>query len=59
LQRQLEQERGSSGAVIIQQEKEIEECRKELEAQTQQEQKLRERARLLQEELDQTLKRIE
>jgi hypothetical protein len=45
--------------VIIQQEKEIEECRKELEAQTQQEQKLRERARLLQEELDQTLKRIE
>jgi hypothetical protein len=34
-------------------------CRKEVEEHSQQEGKLRERARLLQEELDATLKRIE
>jgi hypothetical protein len=31
LQRELERERGQTGAVIEQQDKEIEECRKELE----------------------------
>jgi hypothetical protein len=59
LQRELEREKNTTGAVIEQQEKEIEDCKKELENQTANEAKLKTRARELQEELDATLKRIE
>ena len=47
LQRELEREKNTTGAVIDQQEKEIEECKRELENQTANETKLKTRAREL------------
>jgi hypothetical protein len=47
LQRELEREKNTTGAVIEQQEKEIEDCKKELESQTANEVKLKTRAREL------------
>ncbi|CDW82093.1 UNKNOWN [Stylonychia lemnae] len=56
---QLEQERSTTGSMIDRQDKEIEECKKELEDQRENEKKLKARQKELQDELDQTLKRIE
>lgn len=59
LQRELEHERNTTGAVIQQQETEIDACRKELDTQVENEKKLKARSKELQEELDYTLRRIE
>jgi hypothetical protein len=59
LQRELDQEKSTTGAVIEQQETEIISCKKELETQIENEKKLKARSKELQEELDYTLRRIE
>eukprot|EP00347_Sterkiella_histriomuscorum_P017288 403349958 len=56
---QLDQERSTTGTIIEKQEKEIEECKKELDDQRDNERKLKIRQKELQDELDHTLKRIE
>ena len=59
LQRELDLERQTTGKVIDQQEKEIEDCKKELDTYNDNDKKLKSRAKELQDELEYTLKRIE
>lgn len=59
IQLHLDSEKDTTGSLIQKQEKEIEECKKELETKKDSELKLRTRAAELQEELDQTLRRID
>jgi hypothetical protein len=56
---QLENERSTTGTMIERQEKEIEDCKKELDEHKDNERKLKAKAKELQDELDQTLRRIE
>ena len=56
---ELERERKTTGSVIEKQEKEIQDCKSELDQHRENEKKLKARAKELQDELDQTLRRIE
>lgn len=52
-------ERKTTGSILVKQDQEIEECKKDLDSQKDNEKKLKARQKDLQEELEHTLKRIE